>query len=438
MLPSIGCKPSIFVPFGFSLVIQDIFHSWVCQFDSIMWQTKPTECDVLIPRWKLSSDSWMWRCVIVNLVNCVIDRQSVQKKKSKLYHSWPVSITCATSNRIEHFATAPSLPDQSTNHIFFPAENSIYSFTSVVLKSWRAEVFIHSIFPHSNTACRWWLDSFFSPSLPCLRAKCVCIKLIRMRQFQSTHQSPFHHRRRLCSDHTTCVQQIANFRLENCKSDPKRKSNWTAYAGFVHLDSRRAHCNVNFWFIYAIGSSATVSASSTSIQFAFKCGEKCLHVGVRFACAVVRPKSKWPQVLGKTGIRFNFDAENGGWREVGSIGGNQQNEINRFSMFAKIIFFFLLLRQSDCVKFGSSAVHRNKTENGINIFRLHFNDDGHRRQPTHIHIPRGTREYDSMPTWVSSKFSRFSNSNWCHTHFQRLVARSCRFLCVLDEMTLHA
>lgn len=84
MLPSIGCKPSIFVPFGFSLVIQDIFHSWVCQFDSIMWQTKPTECDVLIPRWKLSSDSWMWRCVIVNLVNCVIDRQSVQKKKIEI------------------------------------------------------------------------------------------------------------------------------------------------------------------------------------------------------------------------------------------------------------------------------------------------------------------------------------------------------------------
>lgn len=89
--------------------------------------------------------------------------------------------------------------------------------------------------------------------------------------------------------------------------------------------------------------------ASIRFDFTFKCGQKYEHVGVWFvrvwyvcgrATKEQMTESTWRN---ENSICFRRRGSGGKGGSV-SIGGNQQNEINRFSMFGKIILFLLASR----------------------------------------------------------------------------------------------
>lgn len=99
-----------------------------------------------------------------------------------------------------------------------------------------------------------------------------------------------------------------------------------------------------FWCVFTTSklAIATVPGAFTSIQFAFKCGQKYEHVGVWVVRAWnVCGRATQEQMAQST--RRNENSIDFRWCPV-SIGGNQQNEINRFSMFGKITLFLLSSR----------------------------------------------------------------------------------------------
>lgn len=99
-----------------------------------------------------------------------------------------------------------------------------------------------------------------------------------------------------------------------------------------------------FWCVFTTSklAIATVPGAFTSIQFSFKCGQKYEHVGVWVVRAWnVCGRATQEQMAQST--RRNENSIDFRWCPV-SIGGNQQNEINRFSMFGKITLFLLSSR----------------------------------------------------------------------------------------------
>lgn len=158
-------------------------------------------------------------------------------------------------------------------------------------------------------------------------------------------------------------QQIANLRFENWKSNPNERVTENAYIFIQQLDtctrdSRCAQCPMQWHFFDGLRNDYfwCVSTSKLAnrpgrihfnsirihIQMWPKIWTRWCLVCARVIC--VRPRDHRENGQKYSAKReFDLFSVEGGCL---SIGGNQQNEINRFSMFGKIILFLLSSRPS--------------------------------------------------------------------------------------------